>query len=218
MGPCPRCHCSSTLPGSVCSPVCSCGLTAAPARAGKVVCWWFPVKSQQVSYRALMTCVRTIRLLCWRCSFGDWSEEEFVALMLPRRARLAARQQPDLSLANEAGDTEGEQAGLHKQRNHEVPHEPLVDPARVPAQLSWRGTGADGIGPKDQATCGEPARLAGQLQAVLRPSSIQASLAFPARPCIAQCSLSCMTCLPRLCCPTAAGSCWVSALSGLLWG
>ncbi|KAL4421808.1 hypothetical protein ABPG77_001597 [Micractinium sp. CCAP 211/92] len=86
--------------------------------------------------------------------FGDWSEEEFVALMLPRRARLAARQQPDPSLAGAAGDAEGENAGLHKQRRHEVPHEPLVDPARVPAQLSWRGTGADGIGPKDQATCG----------------------------------------------------------------
>ncbi len=95
-----------------------------------------------------------------------------MALMLPRRARLAARQQPDPSLAGAAGDAEGENAGLHKQRRPEVPHEPLVDPARVPAQLSWRGTGADGIGPKDQATCGELAHLAGQLQAALRHSSI----------------------------------------------
>lgn len=89
-----------------------------------------------------------------RRSFGDWSEAEFVALMLPRRARLAAQRRSGAP-AGVDDHLGGEAAEPRKLRKHELPHEPLVDPGRVPAQLSWRGTGADGIGPKDQATCGE---------------------------------------------------------------
>ncbi|KAL4448265.1 hypothetical protein ABPG75_005484 [Micractinium tetrahymenae] len=86
--------------------------------------------------------------------FGDWTEEEFLALMLPRRARMLAQRSTG-PLASAAGSADGEEQGSPcRLRKHELPHEPLVDPARVPAQLSWRGTGADGIGPMDQATCG----------------------------------------------------------------
>lgn len=74
--------------------------------------------------------------------------------MLPRRARLLAQQRPS-SLGSEAAGSEGAQKQSGKLRRHELPYEALSDPARVPAQLSWRGTGADSIGPKDQATCGE---------------------------------------------------------------
>ncbi|KAL6782370.1 hypothetical protein ACKKBG_A06525 [Auxenochlorella protothecoides x Auxenochlorella symbiontica] len=71
--------------------------------------------------------------------FGDWHREEYLAALLPRhgRARPATRPADDNGL-----------------RPHEIPHRALTDPARLPAGVDWRGSGADAAWVKDQASCG----------------------------------------------------------------
>ncbi|CAL5219433.1 g1262 [Coccomyxa viridis] len=66
--------------------------------------------------------------------FADWTEEEFLAVMLPRH---------------------GQEQGLtsHRESGGEVPYERLAPKGRLPTAVDWRGTGADNV-VKDQATCG----------------------------------------------------------------
>lgn len=66
--------------------------------------------------------------------FGDWTREEFKALMLHKHSRQSA-------------DANG------KQDKHELPYEPLAAVATLPGTIDYRGTGAD-TGVKDQANCG----------------------------------------------------------------
>ena len=70
--------------------------------------------------------------------------------MLPKAAR---RQQQQQQKQQQDGDEERplKQRQLAK---HELPYEPLADASRRPATVTWRGTGADSIGVKDQANCG----------------------------------------------------------------
>ena len=73
--------------------------------------------------------------------------------MLPHRQRL----QQQSGMAAEDGAEGEEQQRRRRSKGpgrHELPHRALVDAARLPAEVSWRGTGADSMGPKDQATCG----------------------------------------------------------------
>jgi hypothetical protein len=115
--------------------------------------------------------------------FADWSDEEFLSLMLPRKAarrqqqllqqqggkgrdEAAARKQEDggkVSPATANGipsSSAPREPGLSPEAErplapHELPYEPHVQPERLPASVSWRGTGAAGrVGPKDQANCG----------------------------------------------------------------
>ncbi|EFN54048.1 hypothetical protein CHLNCDRAFT_136123 [Chlorella variabilis] len=88
--------------------------------------------------------------------FGDYSEEEFVALMLPKKA---ARQQRLLREGGAGGGARAEAVGATaeergKLARHQLPYEARADATRLPASLTWRGTGADSVGVKDQATCG----------------------------------------------------------------
>ena len=73
--------------------------------------------------------------------------------MLPRAARrqLQKGQQQQQDDAGEAEERPQQRRPLAK---HELPYEPLADAARLPRTVTWRGTGADGIGVKDQANCG----------------------------------------------------------------
>lgn len=82
---------------------------------------------------------RTYRLAMNR--FGDWTKEEFLAVMLPKHAQRDSA--PDA-----AADGPNRERG-----RHEIEYAPLIDPRRVPASVSWQGTGADGR-PRDQACCG----------------------------------------------------------------
>ena len=81
--------------------------------------------------------------------FGDWTREEFRAVMLPRRRRRAAA-------ADRGGGDEAPVLGKGRELGrHELEYAPLTDPARVPAAVDWRGSGAAGAaGVKDQANCG----------------------------------------------------------------
>lgn len=73
--------------------------------------------------------------------FADWPQEEFEAVMLPRRAARLAGQPP---------------AGRNGQRRkHAMQYRAGVEGARVPQEVDWRGTPAEGPVPvKDQASCG----------------------------------------------------------------
>ena len=76
--------------------------------------------------------------------FGDWTREEFLAVMLPKHGKKARN------------DNFAEAQGLehHKKlEKHEFPYQPMVDVSRIPSTVDWRGTGADS-GVKDQADCG----------------------------------------------------------------
>ncbi|CAK0742229.1 hypothetical protein CVIRNUC_001381 [Coccomyxa viridis] len=66
--------------------------------------------------------------------FADWTEEEFLAVMLPRH---------------------GKEQGLtsHRKSGGRIPHRRLAPEGRLPTAVDWRGTGADNV-VKDQATCG----------------------------------------------------------------
>eukprot|EP00887_Chlorella_sp_A99_P008274 scaffold12.g8274.t1 len=81
--------------------------------------------------------------------FGDWTNEEFLAVMLPRHGRPAPL---------EASEGEGQDRHRHHDKHtlkrNELPWQNLTDPSRLPRSISWQGTGADGIGVKDQAACG----------------------------------------------------------------
>ncbi|KAK9844357.1 hypothetical protein WJX74_001261 [Apatococcus lobatus] len=66
--------------------------------------------------------------------YADWTQEEFMAAMLPRRG-MTSKPQPG------------------QNRLAELPYAPKVSTDRVPAAVDWRGTGATGP-VKDQATCG----------------------------------------------------------------
>eukprot|EP00891_Asterochloris_glomerata_P008862 jgi/Astpho2/8862/Aster-05494 len=66
--------------------------------------------------------------------FADWSQEEFEAIMLPKKGT-------------------GRTANTVNKHSHEIPYKPLADPAKVPTSVSWARTGADGT-VKDQASCG----------------------------------------------------------------
>lgn len=112
--------------------------------------------------------------------FGDYSQDEFEALLLPkkfqRRQQLAAMG-PAAAAARqlaEAAEAQSEAAAVvavaaagknqleqrkqllenKKLEKDELPYEPLADASRLPAVVTWRGTGADSVGVKDQATCG----------------------------------------------------------------
>jgi Papain family cysteine protease/Cathepsin propeptide inhibitor domain (I29) len=75
--------------------------------------------------------------------FGDWTREEFLAVMLPLKYKKLYQ-----------GYSKSEQA-LNKEdlQKHEYPYEPLTDISKIPATVDWRGSGADS-GIKDQALCG----------------------------------------------------------------
>ena len=62
-------------------------------------------------------------------------QEEFLAMVLPNKLRRRGLGGPLKS-------------------KYELPHQLLTDPARVPAGVDWRGTGADSTAVKDQANCG----------------------------------------------------------------
>ena len=71
--------------------------------------------------------------------FGDWSREEFLAVMLPRHSKKK--------------ENEGENGVEQHQRElgkHEVPYAPLTDISKIPTSIDWRGTGANSGGVKDQ--------------------------------------------------------------------
>lgn len=74
--------------------------------------------------------------------------------MLPKRAARLRR----APVADDSADAlQGRHAcgkPVSELAPHEVPYEALADAGRLPAALSWRGTGADGVGVKDQASCG----------------------------------------------------------------
>ena len=83
--------------------------------------------------------------------FGDFTREEFLALMLPKAARRQEQQQQQLQ------QEERRQLSRHDRRQlarHELAYEPLADASRLPRTVTWRGTGADRICVKDQANCG----------------------------------------------------------------
>ncbi|GAB4818605.1 hypothetical protein N2152v2_005651 [Parachlorella kessleri] len=67
--------------------------------------------------------------------FGDWSREEFEAVIMPATSRETAPAAP--------GDTP---------KAHRL-HQTTLPPHMLPKQLSWKGTGADSP-VKDQAACG----------------------------------------------------------------
>lgn len=86
--------------------------------------------------------------------FGDWSREEFLAIMLPRhyrRVTRAAGSQPSES-QQEAEAASGIE--VDGGDSYAIPHTPLTDPSRVPGAVDWRGTGAVREVVKDQANCG----------------------------------------------------------------
>ena len=79
-----------------------------------------------------------------------------MALMLPKKA---ARQQRLLREGGAGGGARAEAVGATaeergKLARHQLPYEARADATRLPASLTWRGTGADSVGVKDQATCG----------------------------------------------------------------
>jgi len=79
--------------------------------------------------------------------FGDWTREEFLAVMLPRKHRKNA----SITSNNNAKETP---LNSHsKLTKHEVPYRALSDSTKIPTSVDWRGTGAD-TGVKDQACCG----------------------------------------------------------------
>ena len=73
--------------------------------------------------------------------------------MLPKAAR---RQQQQGQGQQQRQDAEEEGRPLQRRplAKHELPYEPLADASRLPRTVTWRGTGADSIGVKDQANCG----------------------------------------------------------------
>lgn len=77
--------------------------------------------------------------------FGDWSKEERRAILLPRRIQSKTNSRET-------------QSSLHfrnkEAARHEIPYEPLTDPSKLPSEIDWRGTGAEGRGVLDQANCG----------------------------------------------------------------
>jgi cathepsin L len=80
--------------------------------------------------------------------FGDWTREEFLAVMLPRKHRkTTAGIYPAKNKERTAVESDG------KLGNHEVPFTALSDSSKIPTSVDWRGTGADS-GVKDQANCG----------------------------------------------------------------
>lgn len=84
--------------------------------------------------------------------FGDWTREERLAVLLPRRlyknrntldgARTDQVSNDKMSLDNK---------GLNP---HEIPYQTLTDMSKLPSSIDWRGTGAEGRGVLDQANCG----------------------------------------------------------------
>jgi len=76
--------------------------------------------------------------------FGDWTREEFQAIMLPKKQQRGKRGTSVLIENNK------ENKIMDK---HELPYEPLTSIAALPSEIDWRGTGADS-GVKDQANCG----------------------------------------------------------------
>jgi hypothetical protein len=74
--------------------------------------------------------------------FGDWSREERMAVLLPRK----------LTSSRRLTDTRGvEKSDANR---HELPYKSLTDPSKAPTSVDWRGTGAEGGGVRDQANCG----------------------------------------------------------------
>lgn len=72
--------------------------------------------------------------------FADWTDEEFEAIMLPRRASRRA----------------GSPMPARSPGQHALQHPPKeLDATRVPSEVDWSGTPAEGpTAVKDQATCG----------------------------------------------------------------
>ena len=101
------------------------------------------------------------------CRFGDWTRDEFVALMLPKRDRMLqraaqrtqqegkapvgegqqGRQGQVVQAAMQAGVSSGEDEPLQK---HQLPYEPVTPLDRLPESVSWRGA----FPVQDQANCG----------------------------------------------------------------
>jgi cathepsin L len=63
--------------------------------------------------------------------FADWSEEEFLSIMLPSHGKYVQR----------------------PEHSSDLLHHAVTPKERIPAQVDWRGTGADGP-VKDQSACG----------------------------------------------------------------
>jgi C1A family cysteine protease len=77
--------------------------------------------------------------------FADYSREEFVQLMLPNHNK------------NRYTNKENKKTDQDVRHKHQLDYKPIItDPAKLPATVDWRGTGAEGLvgGPKDQAACG----------------------------------------------------------------
>eukprot|EP00884_Botryococcus_braunii_P023226 jgi/Botrbrau1/9588/Bobra.106_2s0011.2 len=64
--------------------------------------------------------------------FADWTQEEFEAVAMGRKKQRVGKDKPGKA---------------------EIPYERRVRKGRLPQQVSWQGTPADGV-VKDQATCG----------------------------------------------------------------
>jgi hypothetical protein len=79
--------------------------------------------------------------------FGDWNREEFLKLMLPKRARMETETLEGAKLRRKE---HYEKKG--KLIRNQVPYEALTDPDKVPRSVDWRGVGPSIV--KDQASCG----------------------------------------------------------------
>ena len=80
--------------------------------------------------------------------FGDWTREEFKQIMLRPKQKLSV----ETSLFKLHGDHQS--LSQHELGKYELPYEPLHDTKKIPREVDWRKTGANGGGVKDQANCG----------------------------------------------------------------
>jgi C1A family cysteine protease len=74
--------------------------------------------------------------------FGDWTREEFLAVMLPLKYKKLYQ-----------GFSKSKHEDKEHLQKHEYPYEPLTDGKKIPNSVDWRGSGADS-GVKDQSLCG----------------------------------------------------------------
>ncbi|KAL4539565.1 hypothetical protein Ndes2437B_g02068 [Nannochloris sp. 'desiccata'] len=79
--------------------------------------------------------------------FGDWTREEYLAVMMPRKHRKSTGTISNSNTKETLVKSDG------KRSKHEIPYLALSDSGKIPTSVDWRGTGAD-TGVKDQANCG----------------------------------------------------------------
>jgi C1A family cysteine protease len=86
--------------------------------------------------------------------FGDWTREEYLAVMLPRKHRkITASGANGGTSTTKNGEKISSLGADGKLGKHEIPYSALSDISKIPTSIDWRGTGAD-TGVKDQANCG----------------------------------------------------------------